>query len=335
MSSVPREKEKPSERLARERLEPILGIRLERVKEDDRPSPDYWCIIHDGRAGFEVKQIASPDWLRLRAGFGQLETERATSDLSKHWLIALPAELAAGRLEPAPRFPEDNEAQIAHLADFGLTVVRKAERIAKFEHHRQEKPTEFGLKGIIDDLIPDLQILEAHGITTTRGPMPSDPGGAQAQQRIAGRTRNAICLASSADPAAGVPSGVFLSMSYGYVRTSRADSIADRIQAWFDTESRSRRNLIQSLEREEYDQGHAVLVFDDLEPEFRPAQDADTFLPTLPLSLPVPVDVVWALLGDCTLRYSTSEGWSEHRSRSADVTTDDVPRPLPPKGPAV
>jgi hypothetical protein len=126
---------------------------------------------------------------------------------------------------------------------------------------------------------------------------------------------------------------VFLSMSYGYVRTSRADSIADRIQAWFDTDTRS-SNLIESLEREEYDQGHAVLVFDDLEPEFRPAQDADTFLPSQPLRLPAPVDVVWALLGDCTLRYSTSEGWSEHRSRSADVTTDDVPRPLP-KGPAV
>jgi hypothetical protein len=307
--------ESASEQFAKATLERTLGTNLQRVIEDGSPSPDYKFTTSDGLAAVEVKELASPDWLILQDGFSKYDTERVTSDLSMHWQVSLPAEVTAERLAPTPEFPEDNEAEIARLEATGLMVQRKAERIAEFERRRQETPKPVRLKGMIDGLIPDLQVLEARGITSTRGPMPSDPAGVQAWWRIAGCTRNAICLASPANPAAGLHSGVFLSMSYGYVRTSRADTIADRIQTWLDTESRS-GNLVASLDRGEYDQGHAVLVFDGLEPESWPAQDADTFLPTRPLNLPEPVDVVWALVGTCTLRYSSEDGWHEYRPSS-------------------
>jgi hypothetical protein len=304
--------ESVSERLAKVTLERILGTSLHRVTEDASPSPDYRFTTPDGLAAVEVKELASPDWLILQDGFSKYDTERATGDLSMHWQVSLPAEVAAERLTPPPDFPEDDDAQIARFAMLGLTVQRKAERIAEFERRRQETPKPIRVKGMIDDLIPDLQVLETQGITSTRGPMPSDPAGERAWWRIAGRTRNAICLASPANPTAGLHGGVFLSMSHGFVRTSRADTIAERIQTWFDTETKS-ANLVASLDRSEYNQGHAVLVFDGLEPESWSAQDADTFLPTRPMDLPEPVDVVWVLLGSCTLRYSADDGWQEYR----------------------
>jgi hypothetical protein len=304
--------ESASEQFAKAALERVLGTSLQRVTEDASPSPDYKFTTPDGLTAVEVKELASPDWLILQDHFSKYETERVTNDLSMHWQVSLPAEVTAERLAPTPDFPEDDEAQIAHFETMGLIVQRRAERIAEFERRRQETPKRIGLKGMIDDLLPDLQVLEAHGITSTRGPVPSDLVGEQAWWRIAGRTRNAICLASPANPAAGLDSGVFLSMSHGFVRTSRPDTIAERIQTWFDTETKS-ANLVASLDRSEYNQGHAVLVFDSLEPESWPAQDAATFLPTRPLDLPEPVDVVWALLGSCTLRYSADDGWQEYR----------------------
>lgn len=310
-SSTP---ESPSELLARSTLEGILGASLERVTPDNlRPSPDYALLTASGRAGIEVKAIASRDWLSLHASYEKNDTERASSELSMFWLISLPAETAAERLAPTPDFPPDDEAQIARLAEAGLKVERRAERIAKFERRRQEMPKPHQVKGMIDDLIPNLQILEARGITTTRGPMPTDPEGVQAWRRVAERTRNAICQASPASPKGGVPAGVHIAMSHGHVRTNRADTLAARVQTWLASEKHS-GNLVRSLDRDEYDQGHAVLVFDPLEPEFRSARDTNTFVPTEPLTLPGTVDVVWVLLGNCTLRYSAADGWSEYRT---------------------
>lgn len=308
-----RSREKPSERFARERLESILGIKLDRVPEEQtRKTPDYCCEVVEGLACFEVKELAASDWRVLDDGFKKYETERATSDLSMRWMIALSAELPAERLTPPPRFPEDDEEQIARFAAAGITIMRKAERVADFERRRAEEPEKIRLKGLVKDLIPDLQVLEAHGITSTRGPEVGSPAAVEALWRIARRTRDAICLASPSNESAGLPSGVFMHMGWGHTRSGLADTIADRIQAWFDTESKS-ENLIESLECEEHQVGHAVLVFDGLEPELRSARETETFLPVRPLTLPEPVDVVWALLGTCTLMYSADNGWNEYR----------------------
>lgn len=305
--------EKQSERFARERLESILSTKLDRVVEEtSRKTPDYCCNVPEGLACFEVKEIAPSDWLILEDGFSKYETERATSDLSMNWTIALIAELPAERLTAPPQFPEDDEEQIARFAAAGFTITRKAERIADFERRRAEQPAKIQLKGLVADLIPDLQVLEAHGITSTRGPESNSPNVQGALGRIARRTRNAICMAGPPNEAAGLPPGVFLTTGFGHTRSGQADTIADRIQAWFDTESKS-ENLIRSLECEEYQVAHAVLVFNGSEPELRSAHDSDTFLPVRPLTLPEHVDVVWALLGNCTLRYSADNGWNEYR----------------------
>lgn len=301
--------ESASERDARMRLERILGTRLRRIVPDDRPSPDYSFTTPGGSlAAVEVKQVASPDWLHLKNGHSRHETDRETNELQMHWMVMLDAEIAAERLDRVPNFPDDDEEQIARAAEFGFETTRRAERVAAHERRRDEHPHPFQIRGMIDDLIPDLAALEARGIRTTRGELPIDTEGSQAWWRIARRTRGAICMASEAKPDDGLPAGVFLLTGYGYVRTGRPDTIVDRIDAWMS--SKRSDNLVASLHRPEYAKGHAVLVFDGLEPEWWSAQEADAYVLSRCPTLPEQVDVLWALLGRQTLRYSKDSGWS-------------------------
>lgn len=312
------EKESATELEARKHLERILDRSLIRVAPDERPSADYTFELGDGKvAAVEVKELASPDWRQLSAGHTDQETERVTDELDLHWMIALDGETAAERLAPVPNFPDDDEEQIKEWEELGFSTTRKAERIAEFKRRRDEKPAPIRVRGMIDDLIPDLRRLEDRGIRTTRGEMPLDNEGLLAWRRIAGRTRGAICMGSEARPDVGIPPGVFISLGYGYVRTGRADTIAERIEAWLESDRSA--NLIQSLGRPEYSEGHAALVFNSLEPEWWSSAAAETFAPTRPIALPEPVNVVWAIIGPRTLRYSVSDGWQEfHEPDDAD-----------------
>lgn len=307
------EQESSIELEARQHLERILDCALQRVVPDDQPSADYVFDLGAGSVGaIEVKGIASSDLLHLSAGHARYETERATDELDLRWMIALDGETASERLAPVPNFPNDDEEQIKAWEALGFTTTRKAERIADFKRRRDEPPAPIKVKGIIDDLIPDLKRLEDRGITTTRGKMPSDDEGLLAWRRIAGRTRGAICMGREARPEVGMPPGVFISLGYGYVRTGRADTIADRIEAWLESDKSG--NLIKSLARPEYSEGHAALVFNSLEPEWWSSADAETFAPTRRIALPDPVNVLWAILGPRTLRYSASDGWQEFQA---------------------
>lgn len=272
-----RRDESESELFAKERLEGVLAVALERIVPDGTPGkfPDYAFDTQTGHAAVEVKEMSSHDWRMMQDGLAKNGYGRATDEVQKHWTVALDSQTLAQRLGDGRRAP------------------------AK-------------VKGLVDDLIPDLALLEARGITTTRGDLPTDPDGQQAWWRIARRTKGAICLASDANPGAGLLAGVFIAGSYGYVRTARPDTLAGRIDEWFAAGHGS--NLIASLDRPEYAEGHGVLVFDSLEPEWHSAQESDEFLPSQPLAMPSKVDVLWALLGACTLRYSRDVGWSEYRS---------------------
>jgi hypothetical protein len=304
------ERESQSELEVRVHLERILGLTLQRVVPDDQPSADYTFVLGaDSVAAVEVKEIASPDLLRLSAGHDKYETERATDALNLHWMIALDGETAAERLAPVPNFPDDDEAQIEAWEAAGFSTTRKAERIAEFKRRRDESPAPINIKGMIDDLIPDLKRLEDRGITSTRGQIPSDEEGLLAWRRIAGRTRGAICMGSEARPDVGLPAGIFMNLAYGYVRTGRADSIADRIVAWLESDKSA--NLIKSLGRSEYAERHAALVFNSLEPEWWSSAEAEIFVPTRAIELPSGVEVLWAVLGPRVLRYSASDGWQE------------------------
>lgn len=315
------EQESPSELKARQHLERILDRPLRRVAPDGQPSADYTFGLGTGSvAAVEVKEIASSDLLQLSAGLDRHETDRATDELDLHWTVALDGETAAERLAPVPNFPDDDEEQIAAWEALGFTTTRKAERIAEFKRQRDEVPAPIKVKGLIDNLIPDLKTLEEQGVTSTRGPWPFDEAGILARRRIAARTRGAICIGGKPRPEVGMPSGVFVRHGYGYVRTGRADTIADRLEAWF--ESSMSANLIKSLGRPEYSEGHAALVFNALEPEWWSSAEAESFVPTRAIELPEPVDVLWAIIGARVLRYSPGNGWSEFVEPVAATETD-------------
>lgn len=305
------ERESATELEARRHLERILDCELSRVTPDDRPSPDYTFFLSDGQvAAVEVKEIVSSDLRQLSAGHDRYETERAVSELERHWTVMLDGEIAAERLGPVPDFPHDDEKQIAELEAAGFIVTRRAERVAEFKRQRDEVSAAVRVKGLIDDLVPDLKMLEDRGISTTRGAMPTDAEGQRALWRIAHRTRDAICLGGEAKPEAGMPAGVFVTVAYGSLRTGLADTVADRIDAWFES-SRS-ANLIKSLSRPEYAERHAALVFDPTEPELWSSAESLTFVPSQGLDLPAGVDVLWAVLRSRVLRYSVSDGWREY-----------------------
>lgn len=294
-------------------LEQLFGRQLQRVQPADGgpPSPDYTFTTAGGRrAAVEVKQITSPDWLKLQAGFAMHETSRTGEDLTMHRMVALLAEIAAARLTPTLGFPDDDGAQIAAFDAVGLNVVRKADRVAEQERQRDVAVRPIRVKGLTDQLVPELRVLERHGLTSTRGRMPTNPEAVKGWCNIARLTRGAICLASKPNPEAGMPAGVFPLTGYGYTRTGRADTVAERIQTWLETDA---TNLIQSLDHPEHEEKHAVLVFDGLEPELRSSEEAGSFLPERGLELPAPIDVLWAVLGSRVLRYDVAGGWSEYR----------------------
>lgn len=302
------ENESPSEVQVRLHLERILGVALRRVTPDKRPSADYTFDCGHGRvAAVEVKEVVSTDLRQLSAGHHRHETERTTDKLTLHWTVVLDGEIAAERLGPVPDFPSDDEEMIAAIEADGFKVTRRAERVAEFKRRRDEAPAPVKIKGLIDDLIPDLKMLEDRGIRSTRGVMPDDEEGRVAWHRIAYRTRSAICLGGEAKPEAGMPSGVSISLAHGSLRTGRPDTVADRIEAWL--ESSKSINLINSLDRTEYSDRHAALVFDQTEPELWSSAESRDFVPSRGLNLPAGVDVLWAILGPRVLRYSMSEGW--------------------------
>lgn len=303
------ENESATELAARRHLERILRRPLHRVTPDEAPSADYTFDLGEDRvAAVEVKEIVSSDWRHLSAGFEKQETERVTDELRLHWRVVLPGEIAAERLVPVPGFPADDQERIAALEAQGYGAVRRAERVAEFESRREESPAPLMIKGLIDALVPDLQVLEDRGIRTTRGDIPADEEGSSAWWRIDSRTRGAICTGGEARPEAGMPAGVFLVLSYGYTRTGRADTITDRIDAWLSTK---RRKLIEALSRSEYSERHAVLVFDSTEPELRSSEESNSFVPSRGLALPPEVDILWVVLGSRVLHYSLTDGWKE------------------------
>jgi hypothetical protein len=62
--------------------------------------------------------------------------------------------------------------------------------------------------------------------------------------------------------------------------------------------------------------GHGVLSFDSSEPEFWSVQEAGVAcVPTLVLTLPSEIDVLWCLIGSILLRYESEQGW-----QSVDVS---------------
>lgn len=303
------EREAPSERAARIELEHVLGRALDRVYPDGRPSADYTAAVSDGLPiAVEVKEVASQEWLQLQAGLSREQSSIDTDRLTFRWHVLLEADPVASRLTAPPKFPDDDEASIARLESRGFKVQRQADRIAEWRQQMAAPRRPVRVKNLLADLIPDLQILERHGVTDTRGADLTEHEVRVALARIGGRTNGAICMVRPTYPDRGVLAGVEITSVHGWFRTTDPNTVAERVQAWLDSELSS--NLVESLDRPEYGERHGVLVFNGLEPELQSAvENPASFVPTVPLDLPGPVQVIWCLLGPVLLRFSIEDGW--------------------------
>ena len=178
------------------------------------------------------------------------QTSVETDLLELHWRVLLTAHPLAQRLIPPPDFKDDDEAQIASLEAQGFVVKRKVDRINEWRARNQTRPTPLRIRGMAEDLIPELRTLERHGIRSTLAPGQYHPESHQAVLRIARRTRGAICRGHDPIPGKGLPAGIEIVAGYGLKRTGRPDTLVSRIQEWLDSDLSD--NLLTSLDRDEY-----------------------------------------------------------------------------------
>ena len=302
------EPESTSELEARKQLEHVYGRAVERVAPDDRPTPDYALPTTGSPPGaIEVKEVVSSEWKALSAAIAKQQTWLEVPTLTRHWHVMLEARPVASRLVEVPNFPADNEEEIARFAAAGWVVKRREDRIAEWKHRMAHPAPPVRLKNLITDLVQPLGVLESHGVFTTRGGNIANPDVARALLQISARTGGAICMGHPARPAKGMPAGVNIASGFGSVRTGNPNTLAERAQAWLDSELSA--NLIESLSRPEYGERHGVLVFDGLEPELQTVnENPAAYQPTDPLVLPSPLTHLWCLVGPVVLRYA-DDGW--------------------------
>lgn len=163
------------------------------------------------------------------------------------------------------------------------------------------------IRGLAADIEKDLAILEAAGITCTRGAFEHANGESYAALwRISRRTNDSICMSSALMDDRGP--GIQLDQWHGYVRTGRADAFAERVQAWLDSPASA--NLRASLSNADARRRDGVLVFDPLtEPEYHSAQETESFCPQSSLELGNDIDRLWCILHPAVFSFAPSEGW--------------------------
>lgn len=168
--------------------------------------------------------------------------------------------------------------------------------------------------GLADSIEADLAILEAAGVTCTRG-ADGDSDTCAALRRISLRTNDSICMSSEFLDDRGP--GVELDQGHGYVRTGRADVFADRVQLWLD--SSASNNLRESLLNAEAPTRDGVLVFDPAtEPEYHSVQSDASFCPTVLLDLGAGIDRLWCILHPVVFSFDPVGGWQRWPARILD-----------------
>jgi hypothetical protein len=310
------EPERDSELEARSLLQAEFGCELVRVPTGSIPTPDY--REPSGRRSIEVKRLTSQQYRQLGADRNTRHWDSA--NLSGRWAVLIERSTLSSILEPVPPFPDDDPETIAYYTAHGFRVRTRAEREAEWRanHPGPAQPTTPRLKDLGRDLDPHLLILEQHGVTSTRAAvhMAADPRIMTALRFIEARTNGAICIRQDLLP--GQIPGIDIALASSYVRTDRADRIVQRVELWLA--SSECENLKTSLANEIGMERHAVLVFDaGTEPEHRAAtKQGLEFCPTIPISLPDEIDVLWLIVGPIACRYSPSMGW-----RSVKTLPDD------------
>lgn len=305
--------------VARRLLEGELGSVFEPIDETNLPEADLKSS--DGMHIAEVKRVTSQSLRALGAATSKYETNRDVVNLRWRWLITLDAQTNSDTLPPTPSFKSPSAVEQEDLEAVGFTVQSKAERELAFRNQpRGPKQPLPKVKGLIDILLPHLQVLESHGISEVSrnwSPWSKCDEVSTAQRAILSAIHGGLVM--SFEPESVTP-GVELILAYGYILTGRPETIVGRVQTWLDSEKSV--NLRQSLERvPEGVRRHAVLVFDAAsEPEFDViAASFDGALPVTELRLPHEVDSLWAIFGDRALSYSSESRWRSHTIEAAEV----------------
>lgn len=74
-----------------------------------------------------------------------------------------------GPIAAPPNFPDDDEESTARFESHGRRAKRKVERIAEWKALNATQHLPVQIEGLLNDLIPDLQVLEQLGVNETRG----------------------------------------------------------------------------------------------------------------------------------------------------------------------
>lgn len=296
-------RETKGELRARQSIERALGRPLRRYEfeADGDDSLDY---IDEHNEVYEMKSVTSEEFIELRKR--RLRWFPSTK-LAMHWSVLLEAPTMSDKFRQMPDFPDDDPEPIPTIEAEGFTVTRKAEREAEWRERfsGRDIPIPRIGKREASELERHLLVLEHGGISNTREDEPKTPEEREARWTIRRLTHGAICIAH--EPFGDGP-GIEIKVGWGYPRTGDPNELAFRVQAWLD--SRLGSNLWLSLRQRSFARRHGVLSFDTSEPEFWSAHEAGlAFVPTLELTLPSEVDLLWCLIGSVLLRYERGQGW--------------------------
>lgn len=296
-------RESESQRRAAEAVGRVLARRL-RLYECEPGGDDSLDYIDEHNEVYEMKLVTSEEFVEIRKR--RLRWFPSTK-LGKHWSVLLEAPTMGDKFRQMPDFADDDAETIAALEAEGFTVVRKAEREAAWRERFSGRKLAIPRIGRREagELELRFLVLEHGGIANTRGAEPQTSEEREALWAIRRLTHGAICVAH--EPFGDGP-GIEIRVGWGYPRTGDPNALAFRVQAWLDSHLGS--NLRLSLRQGGFAGRHAVLSFDASEPEFWSAQEAGVaFVPTLALTLPAEIKVLWCLIGSILLRYESEQDW--------------------------
>jgi hypothetical protein len=303
------------ERRATEAVGRVLERTLRRY-EDEPDGDDSLDYIDDENEAYEMKSVTPEEYEELRA---QRSRWHGSRQLAMQWSILLRAPTMDDKFRPMPDFPEDDAATITAIeADGVFRVTRKEEREAEWtaRYSGSRVPIARIRKREAKLLEQNLLVLEQAGLTDTRGAVRLRDEERRAIAEVHRLTRGAICMARPAPPGGG---GIRIKVGWGYIRENDPNVLAFRVQRWLDSPLGA--NLAYSLRQSRFARRHGVLTFESSEPEYWSAAEAGlAFVPTVHLTLPPEIDVLWCLIGPVLLCYDPEQGW-----RSFDAVSDMAP----------
>lgn len=289
-----------SQRRGAEAVGRVLARHL-RLYECEPGGDDSVDYVDEHNEVYEMKLVTSEEFAELRK---RRLRWFPSKKLAMHWSVLLEAPTMDDKFRQMPQFPDDDPDTIAAG---GVRVMRKAELEAKWRDRFSGKKLAIPRIGKreLRALELYLLVLEHGGVSNTREVELQTSEERDALWSIRRLTRGAICVAHEQ---LGHGPGIQIHVGWGYARSGDPNVFAFRVQAWLDSDLGS--NLRLSLRQEGFTRRHGVLSFDASEPEYWSVQKAGlAFVPTLALTLPSEIDVLWCLIGSCLLRYESDQGW--------------------------